>query len=171
MIEEQFEADEDFYDGPSKSQRKRDSTALQKLGDELSKLPTKQLESFPLSEALRESIMEAASMPQRGARKRQLKYIGSLLRDSEVEPILEALAKVKSQSALGVRHHHRVEQWRDRLIAEGDAALGELVSEYTQVDRGQVRQLIRSARSEQAADKPPRSTRRLYQYLRDIVDE
>ncbi len=171
MIEEQFEEDEDFYDGPSKSQRKRDSTALQMLGDELSKFPERQLESFPLSDNLRESIIEMAGMPQRGARKRQLKYIGGLLRASEVEPILEALAKVKSQSALGVRQHHRVEQWRDRLIAEGDSALGELVSEYTQVDRGQVRQLVRAARSELAAEKPPRSTRRLYQYLRDIVDE
>ena len=171
MTEEQFEADEDFYDGPSKSQRKRDSSALQKLGAELAELPERQLQSFPLSDALRESIIEVASMPQRGARKRQLKYIGGLLRSAEVEPILEALAKVKSQSALATRQHHRVEQWRDRLIAEGDAALGELVNEYTQLDRGQLRQWIRSARSEQAADKPPRSARRLYQYLRAIVDE
>ena len=171
MIEAHSDEEEILYDGPSKSQRKRDSTALQVLGAELVELPERVLESFPLSEALHEAINEAAAIRQRGARKRQLKYIGSLLRAIEVEPILEALAKVKSQSALATRQHHRVEQWRDRLIEEGDIALGDLVNNYTQIDRGQVRQLIRSARSEQAKEKPPRSARRLYQYLRDFVDE
>ncbi len=153
----------------SKSQRKRENKDLQALGAELAGLPREQLESLPLPEQLLEAIAGARAMNQHGARKRQIKYIGGLLRALDVEPIRAALEDIHGQSAHAAAQHHRIERWRDRLLAEGDDALAALVNEYTTVDRQRIRQLIRTAHREAAAGKPPQAARSLFRTLRDLL--
>ena len=109
-------------------------------------------------------------MPHKGARKRQLKYVCGLLRKHDAESIKEKLASMKNQSVHAVREHHRIERWRDRLISEGDDALGQLLSGYPQSDRQQLRLLIRNAQKEIEKAMPPKSSRELYRYLKGLFE-
>jgi ribosome-associated protein len=108
-------------------------------------------------------------MPHKGARKRLLKFITGQLNKIDVEPFLEKLARMKTKSAHAVREHHIAERWRDRLIAEGNEALTELLNEHPHADRQQLRQLLRNAQKEAEAAKPPRSSRLLYRYLKTLL--
>ena len=155
----------------SKSQRKREAHALQALGESLVKLNKSALSQIPLSDDLRNAIEEAQHLSQRGALKRQLQYIGKLMRQSDVEPIRDAYEKVTNSYREDVEHHHQLEQWRDRLLTEGDAALEQLLIEHAELDRQHLRQLIRSAKQEAAKGKPPKTARELFRYLRQIFTD
>jgi len=165
------EHDDDFplYEGPSKSQRKRDSAALQDLGAELVNMPKSKLAAIPLDEDLREAIALAQSIKAHGGRKRQILYIGKLLRGIDATPIREAIAKLDQTDAASVAHLHRLERWRERLLAEGNDALTQLLGEFPAADSQRLRQLIRNAQQEHAAGKPPKSSRELFRYLRELV--
>lgn len=170
---ESFEGSDDeewieYAERPNKSQIKRDIAVLFTLGEELTGLSKAQLELLGLPDNLLAAILSAAGMPPKGARKRQLKFICGLLRKLDVEAIQEQLAFINSQSAHAVREHHKVERWRDRLIAEGNPALTELLQEYTHADHQHLRQMVRNAQKELAAAKPPKSSRELYQYLKEL---
>ena len=130
-----------------------------------------ELIGLALPDQLYTAVCEAAGMPPKGARKRILKYIGGMMRKMDVETIREKLAKLRSQSVHSAREHHKVERWRDRLIAEDDQALTALLSEYPNADRQQLRQLIRNAKKEAETEKPPKSSRQLFRYLRDLFEQ
>jgi ribosome-associated protein len=166
--------DDDYpqYEGPSKSQRKRDSAALQDLGAELVNMPKSKLAAIPLDEDLREAIALAQSIKQHGGRKRQILYIGKLLRGIDATPIKEAIAKLDQTDATAVAHLHRIERWRERLLGEeGNEALTQLLHEFPTADSQRLRQLIRSAQQESAAGKPPKSFRELFKYLRELMEQ
>jgi ribosome-associated protein len=176
-MSEEYEDLDDYDDyieyavRPNKSQIKRDIAVLAGLAEEMVALAPAQLGSLELPEDLYNAIVAAAGMPPKGARKRQLKFITGLLRKLDVEAIKEKLARLKNQSAHAVREHHKIERWRDRLMAEGNEALTELLAEYPQADRQHLRQMVRNAQKEAAAAKPPKSARELYQYLRELFEE
>ncbi|MGZ8159568.1 MAG: ribosome biogenesis factor YjgA, partial [Methylobacter sp.] len=107
-------------------------------------------------------------MAHKGARKRLLKFIAGQLHKIDAEPILEKLARIKNKSAHAVREHHTAERWRDRLIAEGNDALTELLDEQPHADRQLLRQLLRNAQKEAEAGKPPKSSRLLYRQLKAL---
>ena len=108
----------------SKSQLKRDSLALQALGKRLAALSPEVLDRLPLDPALREAIALAQRIGnKRSALKRQYQFIGKLLRARDVAPITAALDAHEHQGRESIRRHHRAEQWRDRIVAEGDAAI------------------------------------------------
>lgn len=156
-------------DEKSKSQRKREMTALQDIGEQLVELTRSQLDKLTLPEALLEAVQMARSMNQRGARKRQLQYIGKVMRSVDADPIrvaLEALEKPHQQAA---GHLHAIERWRDRLLTQGDAALEEFFEKYPDADRQHLRQLVRNATAEKLADKTPRVARVLFHYLREVM--
>jgi ribosome-associated protein len=166
-----FEHDEDeeiIY--VSKSQLKRESHALQELGEELVELPAAKLEKIPLPEELAEAVALARRIKARGGRKRQLQYIGKLMRKLDEEPIRLAMSQLKSESARETAQLHQLEQWRDRLVAEGDAALAELLEQQPQADRQHLRQLVRNAQREIKQNKPPKSARELFRYLRTLLE-
>lgn len=165
------EHDDDLplYDGPSKSQLKRDSAALQDLGAELVEMSKSKLAAIPLDEDLREAIALAQSIKAHGGRKRQILYIGKLLRGIDATPIREAIAKLDQTDAASVAHLHRLERWRERLLSEGDDALTQLLGEVPAADSQRLRQLIRNAQQEHAAGKPPKSSRELFKYLRELL--
>lgn len=168
---EDFDDDIEYAVRPNKSQIKRDIAALSALAEEMVALPPAQLSMLDLPGDLANAIVAAAGMPPKGARKRQLKFITGLLRKLDVEPIKEKLARMKNQSAHAVREHHKVERWRDRLLAGDDDALTELLADYPHADRQHLRQTVRNAKKEAEAAKPPKSSRELYHYLKSLFED
>lgn len=157
------------FEEKSKSLLKREMTALQKLGEELVDLTASQLSRFELPENLFNAIVAARSMHQRGARKRQLQFIGKLMRHVDEAPISLILATIKNPGKQAATELHRLEQWRERLLTEGDVALAELASQYPDVDRQHLRQLVRKAGTEKAAGQPPQAARLIFAYLREMI--
>ncbi|WP_455198817.1 ribosome biogenesis factor YjgA, partial [Kaarinaea lacus] len=155
----------------SKSQRKREMHALQSLGEELVKLPKEQFEKVTLPTDIHDAIVEARNIRQHGAHKRQLQYIGKLMRSIDPEPIQQQLDTLKGQSAQAARDLHNIERWRDQLLKDGDQTLKKLLQQYPRADSQHIRQLLRNAQKEFRDNKPPKSTRALFRYLRDIINE
>lgn len=155
--------DEDYK---SKSQVKREMHALQELGEQLTALSASTLDDLGLPDNLRTAIADYQRFTSRQAQKRQRQYIGKVMRSIDPEPIQQALDKIKSRDRQQVAFLHRLENWRDRLLSEGDSALGELLQEAPNIDRQQLRQLIRNAKQEAAKNKPPKSSRAIFQLLK-----
>jgi ribosome-associated protein len=151
----------------SKSQRKRDALALQVLADELVRLSPSQLDGVPLPAELRDAVVSAREL-SRGAYRRQVRYLGRLLRDADSGPIKRAVDALRHASHEDKARLKRLERWRERLMEEGDAAVAELLDEYPGADAQQLRQLLRSSRKEHAAGRPPRSQRQLFRFLREL---
>ena len=155
----------------SKSQRKRDMRALQELGEQLTSLSTGELDKLNLPENLLNAIRDFQKITSRSAHKRQLQYIGKLMRDVDPEPIRRTLSLIQLQSDAGTKHFHILENWRDRLINEGDQALSELLSKHPDADRQQLRQLVRNAKKEKSRNDSPKAARAIFQYLRDLIQQ
>jgi ribosome-associated protein len=167
--DDDFEFEEEAERGPSKSRLKRDSAALQDLGEELMALSEQQLVQLDLPEQLAEAVRIGRSITAHGALKRQRKYIGKILRGLDPEPIRAGLALLRNEHVDAVRLQHRCERWRDRLLEEGDPAVNELVAGFPGADRQKLRQLVRDGRRERDAGRPPRAARELFKTLRDLL--
>jgi len=154
----------------SKTRRKKDMLALQALGAQLVELNAQQIESMQLPEALREAVLEAKRLSKREARRRQLQFIGRLMRDIDAGPIRERLDEWLGQGREHTAQLHTLERWRDELLA-GDPALERFLRAYPGADSQKLRTLIRNARREHSADLTPRSYRELFRILRDITTE
>lgn len=155
-------------DQPSKSRRKADAHALQALGAELVALPASRLAQLQLPEALRDAVEAAQSIKAHEGLRRQLQYIGKLMRNVDAAPIRAKVEGWKSVSAHETARLHLIERWRDRLLDDA-IALQALAGEFPHADLQHLRVLIRNARRERDAGKPPKSYRALYQLLRDII--
>jgi len=153
----------------SRSARKRESESLQKLGAQLVKLPEAELARIPLPEELTEAVSLARRLPKGGGLRRQMQHIGALMRRVDAAPIHSALAGLCTEHATAADALHRVERWRDRLLAEGDAGVDALLNDNPHADGVHLRRLIAEARSERTRSKPPRAARELFRYLRDAV--
>jgi ribosome-associated protein len=175
MIEEdydEYEEEVEYYAvRPNKTQIKKDIAALFALGEEMSALSPDQLDTLMLPEKILQAVREVSGMPHKGARKRLLKYIAGQLHLIDAAPIIEKLARIKNKSAHAVREHHLAEQWRDRLLAEGNDAVTEFLDDYPKADSQQLRQLIRNTQKEIAASKPPKSARLLYRYIKELLQD
>jgi len=152
----------------SKSQRKREMHALQALGETLVGLRDDQLSRLDLPETLHEAIMQARSISARGALRRQLQYVGRLMRDADADQIRDRLQSVQAGTTRDVAILHRAERWRERLLAE-DGALSEFVAAFPATDVQPLRTLLRNAKRETAAGRPPRAYRELFRNIRDIL--
>lgn len=154
---------------PSKSQRKRDMDALQAIGAELVMLNTHQLDSIELPENLREAVVFARSMKPNESRRRQLQYIGKLMRQVDPAPIRARLDALMSVSAEHTAQLHHIERWRDRLVAE-PLAVSEFIAAHPGADSQQLRTLIRNVTEERSRGKPPKHYRALFQMIRGLVE-
>lgn len=156
-------------DPPSKSQRKRDMLALQELGERLPLLNAEQLRAVPLDDELRQAVVAAQHMLRRDdARRRQLQFIGKLMRRASVEPIRAKLAEFDGDSALATARHRQIERWRERLLAEADC-LDEFAREHPALELGDLRALLSEVTKERAAAAPPKAYRRLYRWLHSHI--
>ncbi len=154
----------------SKSRVKREMHALQELGEALVKLSASELARIEMPDELRDAVRDARKIRQRGAHKRQLQFIGRLMRQIDPQPIRASLDKLLNRDRVSIAYQHRIERWRDRLLSEGDSALSRLLEEHPSLDRQHLRQLLRNARKELQLEKPPRAARELFRYLRDSLE-
>ena len=164
------EIDPPEWDGPSKSQLKRDSQALQDMGAQLVDMPEGKLQKFDLPENLRDAIYEARRLKSREAKRRHLQYIGKLMRTVNIDLIIHTLEKMDHQSQTYRQHFAQLEGWRDRLINQGSPAIEDFIQHYPQADRQQLRNLQRQANREKESNKPPAAARKLFTYLREISE-
>jgi ribosome-associated protein len=157
----------DNEDYKSKSQIKREAQARDDLGKELVRLSEKQLLKMQLEEPVKVAVLAAQSM-QKEALRRQLQYIGKLLRKRDVAPIQAELDKIQNRSLSMNAHFQKLEKWRDKLTAGDENLVEQILNEHEQADRQQLRQLIRNAQKEQAQDKAMGAAKALFRYLREI---
>jgi ribosome-associated protein len=150
----------------SKTKRKQEMLELQALGVALAALSPARLASMPLEEKLLQAILEARRITSREGRRRQMQYIGRLMRDVDPAPIRARLAEIEGTSAQATARHKRLEALRKRLLAE-DEALTEFAASHPHADLQGLRALIRNARKEQKEAKPPRAYRELFRFLKD----
>ena len=160
----------DAPEAPSKSRRKRDMLELQKLGEELLAFSDAALREMGLPEPLFEAIESARRIKAHGGRRRQLQYIGKLMRTLDTVPIRAAIASRQQQETTHTRAFHRLEGLREALIDDADAALAGVLEDYPAADRQQLRRLARQARTERENHQPPRAARALFRYLRDLQE-
>ena len=164
----EFDPD-DVYDGPSKSQQKRDVEALQALGEELVKLPDSQFKRIELPDDLRTAVAACRKITQNGALRRQKQYIGKLMRRIDPAPLQAQLDVFNGVSAEANVKLHQAEKWRDKLIADNEA-LTPFLNSHPGADATHLRQLIRNARDEAARSKPPKAFREIFRVIREAIE-
>src|SRR5690554_432908 len=155
----------------SKSQVKREMLALQELGLRLSDLKPELLDKMPLSDELRRALAETCKHTAHIARKRHSQFLGKLLRNHDIDAIMQPVNLVDSQTREYNDRFHALERWRNRLIAEGDSALQSFVEDYPSTDIQHMRSLIRHAQHELARNKAPTASRKIFKYLRDLDEQ
>lgn len=159
--------EDDFPEPPSKSSRKREMQALQDLGEQLVALSPERLKKVPLPETLYEAIRAAQGFKME-ARRRQLQYIGKLMRKIDAEPVRQAVADFKLGRAQDSLTLHESEAWRERLLAQ-DEALQDFIGQHPGVDVQQLRSLVRAARKDASVapeQRSGRAFRELFQFIK-----
>lgn len=163
---------DEYYGGPSRSQQRREALDVLVLAKELAELSERELDLLPLNESLRTQVDAAIRIKSQIAHKRQVQFLAKQLRkyEGELPAIRSALELPKLEARRLNANLHRAEQWRDRLLAEGDSGLNALLLEYPTGDRQQLRQLIRQAQVEAERQQPPAAARLIFQRLRELFD-
>ena len=162
---------EEEYERPSKSQRKREMTALQKTGEQLVNESADRIKRTPMPENLREAILECQRIRNHEGRRRQLQYIGKIMRSLDEETIATINRTIESWRGLSKADTllmHALENQREKLLAD-ERALTEFLHKYPQADIQQLRTLIRNAKKETDANKPPKAYREIYRLLKQIM--
>ncbi len=162
--------DEDFSDGnerPSKTRQKKAMHELRDLGAELVGLSAGQLKRIDLPENILAAVRECQKITAHGAHRRQLQYLGKLMRGADDAPIRAGLALIRGESAAETARLHRLERMRTRLLAD-EAALSDIAATWPGADLQQLRQLRRNALKEQEAGKPPKNFRAIFQALQEL---
>ncbi len=153
----------------SKSQIKREMTELQKLGERLVALSRDQLKQAKLPIELSQAIAEAKKITSHGAKRRQLQFIGRLMRDiDDPQAIRDFLQKVEMKHQKTNAYFHMLESWRERLINEEQDALTDFINLYPAADRQHLRQLVLNAKKERHQGFPKGAAKLLFQYLKEL---
>jgi ribosome-associated protein len=161
-------SDDGFYGRPSKSAKKREMEALQDLGAKLVELSPDQIKKIEMPDDLRAALKEAHRIaPRTEGRRRQLQYIGKIMRKVDPAPIQAALDKIAGLSAQENARMHQRERLRDRLIAD-EKVIEEIIAKYPQADVQYLRQQRRNAIREHEQQKPPKAFREIYRILREL---
>jgi ribosome-associated protein len=162
--------DDSGYDRPSKSQLKREMTALQELGTALVELPKDALKRMPMTEDLSDAVHEARRITDHEGKRRQLQYVGRMMRgltEDEVATLRTALEAYRGVNKAATARLHWIERTREKLLAD-DAALTEFVRQHPAADVQEGRTLIRNVRREQQQARPPRYFRELFQWIKTV---
>ncbi len=152
----------------SKTKLKAEADAQQELGVRLTELPKDRLLKLNLPEDVVTAILDTKKITANGAIRRHRQYLGRLMREVDTAPITEQLARWEGKHTAENAYFHGLERWRDRLINDANA-LSEFMALHPTTDSQQLRTLIRNAQKEQAADKPPKSSREIFRLLREIT--
>ena len=154
----------------SKSQLKRDSHALQDMGLQLVEMPLGKLAKFNLPDNLKDAITEARRLKNREGKRRQMQYIGKLMRTADISFIQETFDRMDHQSQTYRLHFMQLEALRDRLISQGNPVIEELMEQYPTADRQQLRNLQRQAAREVELNKAPTASKKIFAYLRQLSE-
>jgi len=160
------------FRGASRSQNRREALGVLELGEQLVALTEAQLSKLPVPEHLLPHIRETRRITSHIAHKRQLAFLAKQMRredDETLDAIRDALDEKGQSARREIAAMHRVEAWRDRLLADGDVALAELLDAYPDADRQGLRQLVRNTLEERKRNKPPRAFRELFRELRELM--
>ena len=171
MHDNDWEGDAEFP-GPSRSQQRRDALDVLRLAETLAALSEAQLSRVPLDDDLREEVRRTRAVTSHIARKRQNQFLAKQMRkldEDSLAAIRAVLAEDRDSARRDAAVLHHVERWRERLLDEGDEALGEFIAEFPQADRQQLRQLVRNTLAERAKNKPPHAYRELFRVLRELA--
>ncbi|HJU39895.1 MAG TPA: ribosome biogenesis factor YjgA [Tahibacter sp.] len=170
MSDPDFDADDT---APSRSQRRRDALAVFDLAERLVNLSDTQLAQLPLDDDLRAQVLHARRITQQIARKREIQFLAKQMRrrgDDELDALRAALDHDRALSRRETAHLHRLEDWRERLIDDGDEALSQLIEQFPHADRQHLRALARQARVERHENRPPHAFRELFRELRELIE-
>lgn len=154
----------------SKTRRKRDAHDLQDLGKALVKLSKEQLARIDMPESLREAISECRRFTRHEAIRRQMQYIGRIMRDIDAAPIAGQLAQIEAPSKRQTAVFHVAERWRDELVQQPDA-VARFVKEFPQADPDKLRELAQKAREEKRTSRPPKRYRELFHVLNALLQD
>ncbi|UCB54733.1 MAG: DUF615 domain-containing protein [Thiotrichales bacterium] len=154
----------------SKSQKKRDCDARQKISDKLLKLSPEQLALIEMPVELEDALKEAHRLRSNSALKRQRQYLGKIMRTCDSAKIEQQLNQVLHRHDTNTAQFKKLEKWRDRLIENDKQVLGEIIRQFPHLDRHHVHNLVRQAAREASADKPPAASRKLFKYLRELLE-
>ena len=154
----------------SKSQKKRDMLALQDMGAELVELSQESLKKMDLPEELLSAVLAAKRIPtsKHGGYKRQMQYIGKVMRNVDAAPIAEQLQAIKAPSKKQTALHHLAERWREKIL-EDATAIGAFTNEFADADGVLIERYAEASKDEKARNKPPKHFRLLYQALHDVI--
>ena len=155
---------------PSKTKIKQQMHDLQDIGEQLVELSNDRLKELDLPERLFDAVREMKRINKFGAQRRQMQFIGRLMREVETAPIVAKLEVWSGKSHQHIAWLHQIERWRDRLL-EDESALTELLADHPAADAQRLRALIRNALKEKEQAKPPKSYREIFQVLREILPE
>ncbi|MBS4051805.1 ribosome biogenesis factor YjgA [Methylomonas rivi] len=176
MIDEEYFEDEEIDESefyairPNKTQIKKQIAAISTMAEQICELAPAQIAEFNLPERIEQALLDAGKMGRNAARKRLLKYITAQFRTLDIEAIEEKLARMKNKSAHAVREHHQAERWREQLLADtGNHQLTLFMTEYPEADSQHIRQLQRNGQKEAKEGKPPKASRLLYKYLKELI--
>ncbi|WP_295003460.1 ribosome biogenesis factor YjgA [uncultured Dechloromonas sp.] len=162
--------DEDFTEDtgrPSKTKQKEAMHELRDLGAELVELSVGQLKRINLPENLFDAVRDCQKITAHGARRRQIQYLGKLMRGVDDEPIRAGLAMLRGESSAETARLHRLERFRVRLL-EDEAVLAEIAALWPAVDLQHLRTLRRNALKEKENNKPPKNFRAIFQILQEL---
>jgi len=170
----QTELDDADY-GPSRTQQRREALAVLALAQQLVDLQPSRLSKLPLPDDVRREIDVTRRTPSHGAKKRQLAFLAKVMRrhdEDDFAAVRAELGENREKQRQDTAAMHRLEAMRDRLVAEDETALSELIAEHPQVDRQHLRSLVRQARIEKdTPNKPPRAYREIFQLLKDLAQK
>jgi ribosome-associated protein len=158
-------------DDKSKSERKREMTALQDLGERLLELSNEQVREIALPRELEEALLLARTLKSHGARRRQMQYIGVLMRKIDFGPIRTAIDEIDRGQKRKAREFRQLEQIRDSLLEGSDTVFEEITGRFPDADIQKILQLVRSSRKEKKEGRPPKQSRLLFKYLREIYEK
>ena len=157
---------------PSRTQQRGDALEIRSLAEKLVALGPAQLARLPIPDDLMPHIVETQRITSHIAHKRQLQFLAKQMRREEDE-VLEAIRDAMDEGGEAARREtallHQAEHWRDRLLADGDQALADLLDAFPTADRQKLRQLVRNATDEKAKNKPPRAFRELFREVREVL--
>ena len=162
---------EQEYERPSKSELKRQSNELQKLGEQLIDEPRDRVKRVPMPDEVKDAILMCQTITNHEGRRRQLQYVGKMMRtlnEEEVDIIKRTIDSWKGASKAETAALHALERRREKLLGD-DKALTQLLEEHPELDAQHLRTLIRNARKEQAENKPPKAYREIFQILKDLA--
>jgi ribosome-associated protein len=152
----------------SKTRKKKEALSLQELGERLVKLSNDLIDDMDLPTEVYDAVMFAKTLKKHGARRRQMQYIGTLMRKYDPSPIEKALHNLDTGNKRKAATFQELERWRDELIAGNGALMEEIIRTCPDAGRQQLSQLARQARKEMKSGKPPKASRALFRYLRDV---